>query len=191
MTGLNKITERIVGDAEKYANDLLDDAKLRADDIITEAECEGVKIVAESVKSGNAESEKIISRAKSSSVLTERNILLKAKTELIDEAFAKAEEKIAALPYERYKKFIEGCFCEAMADLNSESYKIIPSECDRKLIEEIIAGRDNVTICEGKKPETGFTLFGGDISICCSISAVLAQMRSSLNDKVCAILFED
>lgn len=106
MAGLDKITNRIVSDAEAEAQKIIAAAKDRADSVIkdysdkADRDCE--RIDAESVET----CENIISRAKSSATIAKRNEILRAHGELVDKAFDMAMKEILNYPSEKYRDML-------------------------------------------------------------------------------------
>ena len=116
MIGLNKITDRILADAQ-----------LEADRILAEAEAECARIKADyearaqeirETLSVEAENEAIdlIARAKSSAATQKRNILLQRKSELVDSVFESTLESMKKLDGDKYTSLLIGlltaCFTE-------------------------------------------------------------------------------
>lgn len=169
MTGLDKITSKIISDAEAEADKTIraavaesekidkeyrDRAKIARDDMITYAE---------------SEASNRISRIKSAMALEERNVILAAKSELIDEAFALAKKDISEMSGEKYIDFVSEILSSVMlgqsraveaelrdygdAELETvDKYEVIFSESDReKYGSKIVdAAKINITGHNGK-----------------------------------------
>lgn len=169
MTGLDKITSKIISDAEAEADKTIkaavaesekidkeyrEKAKIARDDMITYAE---------------SEASNRISRIKSSMALEERNVILAAKSELIDEAFALAKKDISEMSGKKYIDFVSEILSSVMlgqskaveaelrdygdAELeNVDKYEVIFNESDReKYGREIVdAAKINITGHNGK-----------------------------------------
>lgn len=106
MTGLEKITGRILDAAKADAKATLDDATARAGairaDYTARAEALHAKLCADAEKEG----EDIIRRAKSSAAMTRREVLLRAKSDLIDETFRYAAKELYSLSRADYTEFL-------------------------------------------------------------------------------------
>lgn len=169
MTGLDKITSKIISDAEAEADKTIraavaesekidkeyrEKAKIARDDMITYAE---------------SEASNRISRIKSSMALEERNVILAAKSELIDEAFALAKKDISEMSGKKYIDFVSEILSSVMlgqskaveaelrdygdAELETvDKYEVIFNESDReKYGREIVdAAKINITGHNGK-----------------------------------------
>lgn len=169
MTGLDKITSKIISDAEAEADKTIraavaesekidkeyrEKAKIARDDMITYAE---------------SEASNRISRIKSAMALEERNVILAAKSELIDEAFALAKKDISEMSGKKYIDFVSEILSSVMlgqskaveaelrdygdAELETvDEYEVIFNESDReKYGREIVdAAKINITGHNGK-----------------------------------------
>ena len=94
MTGLEKITSRILENARAEAQEILDEAteqslQIRAENLANLQATQN-RLFAEAEKEGEA----LVIRAKSSAAMTRRNIELSAKSEMIELAFSKAMQEI-------------------------------------------------------------------------------------------------
>ncbi len=116
MTGLDKITSRIITEAEADAKKTLSDAALAASNISAEyaARCEEIR----ASLGANAEREAadIISRAKSAAAMDKRNIMLSEKSRLIDGAFAEAKRQILSMPDDKYVELLSSLLAFSLLD---------------------------------------------------------------------------
>ena len=116
MNGLDKITDRILAEAQ-----------VRADKILSEAEAESERIAAdyaaraEQIRTTlSAEAEKVgmdrVTRAKSTAATAKRNLLLQTQGELIDGVFDGALDYVRNLDTEKYTDLLVGLLCAAFAE---------------------------------------------------------------------------
>ncbi len=103
---IEKITEKIINDAEEIKKVKLDDAKKECERIIAEAKVKASSMVEEMTASGQAEKQRIIERRKSVSDIDGRKIVLAKKQELLDSCFDAAVEKLVNLPEDEYVNFL-------------------------------------------------------------------------------------
>lgn len=113
MTGLERITAKIIAEAESDAAKILEAADDRCAVISKEAEEKAAAAEKKIAEQNEKKCEDIISRAKSSANMTKRNILLEAESEMIDRAFETARCEILNFPKEKY--------CEMLVTLISGS----------------------------------------------------------------------
>ena len=107
MTGLDKITERILADAKTRARGILENAqeecRKMAEDYAARAEEIRENVAERTMREG----EDLVARARSASAMTRRDILLSAKAKMMDEVFETAKSHICATDYGKYR---EHCF---------------------------------------------------------------------------------
>ena len=113
MTGLERITAKIIAEAESDAAKILEAADDRCTVISKEADEKAMAAEKKIAEQNEKKCEDIISRAKSSANMTKRNILLEAESEMIDRAFETARREILNFPKEKY--------CEMLVTLISGS----------------------------------------------------------------------
>ena len=106
---LEKITEKILAEAETEKSSLLEEARLEAERILAEADAKAQAITDDAEKRGHEEREKIIEGRNSVINVDIRKIKLEKKQEVLHEAFEKA-----GVDYEEHKR-----------ELSSEVAKIL------------------------------------------------------------------
>ncbi len=106
MNSIEKITKRITEEAESYASEAKKSAANRAERIISDANQRATEIKDSYSERAARESDAIITRAASSADILERNILLDAKSLIIDGAYKNAEKAFSEIPEERYFDFL-------------------------------------------------------------------------------------
>lgn len=164
MTGLDKITEKIISEAEADAAAIMDRAGKQCAEIMFSASSDAEKIKASLEEKAQREAENIIARAKSSASMQKRNLLLDAKSQAVDKIFAVAYKEILNLPEEKYCELVSRLIAEALiSELETEKNNIelygeenaeIPEKyelvfCTRdkgKPAEAILAGVERVVI---------------------------------------------
>lgn len=221
MTGLEKITERILADAradaeatEKTAAEKI--AKIRAAgqaqaDAIADRERERLE----------QDCENLILRARSTAEMTRRDLLLEKRAALVDEAFDRAMREIAEMDREKYKNLLVSLLCTALAaqytseeesmrlygeDIRPQAYEVKLNlrdlnSCGKDLVamaRRRAAGKnyyemfERVHVSEKTAPiDGGLLLLCGDIETNCSFSMILAGLREELEPQVGKILFRD
>lgn len=106
MTGLSKITDKIIAEANKDAEKVLAaaDAECRriADDYKQKAE----KIKREIDERAERDATAIVTRARSTAAVEQRDLALSAKSDLINRAFETAKKELSYLPDDKYLDFL-------------------------------------------------------------------------------------
>lgn len=104
----NRLTEKIVSDAEERALAIVADAKRRADAIISEAEVSARALVDERMELAKARGEDTLRRYEINARLDSNKKLLAAKLAIVDGVFQRALEILAAMPKAEYAAFVGG-----------------------------------------------------------------------------------
>ena len=116
MNGLEKITDKILSEAQAKADRILENAQAECDRITSEyaARAEGIResISAEAEKDGMD----YVSRVRSSAATAKRNLLLQTKSELIDRVFDGALAQTCALEPEKYNELLVGLLSAALIE---------------------------------------------------------------------------
>lgn len=221
MTGLEKVTGKIIADAEADARVILERA---------EAECEAIK--AKYAAATEAEVEKLtdecdrecqalIIRARSSAAMAKRNAVLEARAQLIDDAYAAAEKQIRSMSGEQYLDLLQRMLRSALKsqlegeeesmrlygeDISPAVYEVVLNSRDRetygeKLLEAYRAGYgarlSPVVLAKLRlAPDTapidgGIILRCGPVETNCSLSMLMAANRRETEARVSRILFGD
>ncbi len=113
MTGLDRITEKIISEARADAAVILDKAREKCAEIMFAASEEAEEIKAELEEKASKNAESIIAAAKSASSMQKRNVMLGAKTDEVEAVFGEAYKELLGLPEEKY--------CALTAKLISDS----------------------------------------------------------------------
>jgi V/A-type H+-transporting ATPase subunit E len=106
MTGTDKIKAKILEDAENKAFEIEEQARQEARSITDQALKEAEIKKAEILKKAEAEGQEVYRRLISVAGLEARKEILKAKQDMVEEAFAKAVEKITGLTDTEYQKML-------------------------------------------------------------------------------------
>lgn len=220
MTGLDKMTGKIIADAEADAKRILEQA---------DAECAAIRkryVDAAGAErdrlreQAERECEGLITRAKSSAAMAKRDVTLEARGRLMDETYAVAEKEILQLPNQKYlellldmlkgalKRQLEG-EKETMElygeDCSPEVYGVVLNRLDRERYgEQLIGGLQRSVV--GKMnpasvakvrllPETanitgGLILKCGSVEANCSLEMVFADVRRRTEARVSHVLFD-
>ena len=108
MTGLSKITDKILDEARKDAEARLAEADAECARINAEYKEKTDKTVNSLNAAAKAEAEEIVSRMRSGEAAMRKNTLLKAQGEMIDRAFEIAEKELASLSGDERVEFLTG-----------------------------------------------------------------------------------
>lgn len=106
MTGLSKITDKILAEAQEDAAKKLAEADARCEEITREYAAHAEEIRNRLNEEAKRDAAEIVSRAKSGEAMVRRNVLLEAKSARIDEAFELAYREMTNLSDEHYGELL-------------------------------------------------------------------------------------
>lgn len=193
MAGIESITSLIKQEATENAEKIISEAKNTANEILADAKKAADEKSKAALISEKAESDAVISKAKSAAELQKRRDLLCAKQEIITEIIEKAKKTLSSLPDKEYfelliklvKKYETGQ--EGVLALGANDLKRVPSDFAESLKK---ASGGKLTL--SKEPiniKNGFLLLYGGIDINCSFDSLFDENLEELTDKVSAIVF--
>lgn len=145
MTGINKITEKILSEANYKAHEIIEEARKKCIDIsnfYAEKAEEYKKNAQEKVEK---DAESIISGAKSTVEVNKRNSIMEVKNDLIDEAFRMARREIDSLPEDKLLFILVGFTTKAIAEIvetQRENYALYGEEPDCEEYEIVLSEED-------------------------------------------------
>ncbi len=219
MTGIEKVTAKILADAEADAKAVL----LRAEEncAAARARCEAA-IQAEQTRldtDAERECEAIIARAKSSAAMAKQRALAEARARLVEETYAAAEREMNTLAPEAYLdllvSMLRGALRRQLAseqesmelygeDIAPAAYEVILNRHDRekygqKLLDGLnhsLVGKvklsqlERVTLAQDTAAiKGGLVLRCGSMEINCSYEMLFAEVRRRTEVKVNHLLF--
>lgn len=219
MTGLEKVTGKILADAEADARAILEKANADCHALVAAKEAETEAAVDRLREQADRECQSLIIRAKSSAAMARRNVVLGARAAILDEAYATAEKNIRALPAEQYLdllfKMLRGAL-KRQLEGEAESLKLYGEDVTPDAYEVILNAHDRAAYGEGLmasfaqsmgqklggavmaklvlSPETaaisgGLILRCGPVESNCSLEMLFAENRRATEAQVSRILF--
>ncbi|MBQ8207194.1 MAG: V-type ATP synthase subunit E [Clostridia bacterium] len=171
MTGIDKITGKIISEAEADAAAIISRAQEQCAEIMFTASAESENIKASLEDRAQKEAENIVARAKLNAAMQKRNIMLRARREATDKVFDAAYKEILNLPEEKYCEMVSRFIADAILDEietektnislygeeNSElpeKYELIFNADDReKLSDSILEGVGRIVIGKMSREE--------------------------------------
>ncbi len=219
MTGLEKVTGKILAEAEAEARAIRDRAE--AECAAIEARCEAeIEAERERLREQNDRAcRALIIRTKSSAAMAKRNAVLEARAALLNEAYAAAEKQLKAMDKEAYLGLLVKMLRSALLhqlegeaeslrlyaeDIAPEVYEILLNSRDRaeygeRLSESFRAGlgakfpaaalRKLRVASDTAEIDGGLLLRAGAVEINYSFEMLLAETRRETEAKVSRILF--
>ena len=198
MNGIEKISARILADAEAEAAAIRGQAEEKAAQIRAEydrkLEDEQQRLTLEAQN----EAQKQLERGQGAARMAARRQVLEKKQALVDKAFRTAEQQLLSLPEADYTRLCAQLAAQASV---TGSETLIFSEADRARVGEAAAALANELLVKAGRPakltldsETrpmrgGVVLKDGLVETNCSIGTMISGLRPALSGKVAACLF--
>ena len=198
MEGIEKITARIIEDAEREIAAMQQETEEEVNTLLAQAQTEAEQESMELLIRGRRAAEERRERLSSSADMECRKLELAAKQELLQQSFDAALEELCALPQERYITLLSTLAVEASSS-GRERMILSARDADR-LGEEIVkaanaalqrAGRrGELTLSQETRPiPGGFILAEGDVELNGAFDTLVRLQREKLEKEVAAILF--
>ncbi len=194
MNGLEKIVARMEADTQAACDVLAASAAENAAAILRDCQAQADAVTRDSAQRAEAQAAEHLEHLNGSSQLACRQRVLAAKQQLIDEAFARAAQALAALPQAEYVDLLAAL----AAENGSGDEELLLSAHDRETV-----GAAVVDAANAKRPGTAFRLSdetrdtGGGlvlrrdrVELNCSFTEKLRQLRQEESSAVAKLLFD-
>ena len=194
MNGIEKIIDRISGDAQAEIDAILDEARAEAAKITAKYEAQAKAEADEILKRGSAAAAEREERLASMAQMEGRKAELAAKQEVIEEAFELALKKLQALPEDQYVELLAGLAVKASVT-GKETLIFSAKDCDTVGAKVVAAANAKLTngalICskETRSIDGGFILSDGAVEVNCSFTTLVRLQKSEITGDVSRVLF--
>ena len=199
MKGIDKITSRILADAEAECAAVRKESDERIAAVKAEAEKKAQDEYWRLEREGVKDTEQRVQRMDRTARLEAKKSVLNMKQEAVSRAFDLAREKIAELPERDYVGFLARMAGEAAVTgqeevvLNARDAAAVGAKAV-KAANELLAKRDlpgMLTLsAETREMSGGLVLKQGDIEVNCTVDTLLDLSRGELAARVAEVLFE-
>ena len=199
MKGIDKITSRILADAEAECAAVKAESDKHCGEIKAEAEKKAQDEYWRLVREGVRDTEQRVQRMDRTARLEARKSVLNMKQDAVTKAFELARDKIAELPERDYVGFLARQAAEAAITGQEE---VIFCERDRRSVgskavraaNDMLAARGlpgMLTLSDSTREMAGgLVLRQGDIEVNCTVDTLLELSRGELAAGVAEVLFE-
>lgn len=163
MNGIEKITARIQADAQAEASQILQEGEKKAAAVKTGYQAQAEQEAKALRQEGEAAAQRQLERLESAAGMEARQQMLSAKQACLEEAFAKAQERLLALPAEEYADLLARMAVQAARTGREE---IILNARDRQRVGTQVAAKANALLAQAAAPAAAKELKGskaGDI----------------------------
>lgn len=198
MNDIKNITDKILSDAQLWADEALKNANEQAEEILNSYTQKADKMKEETLLKAQQDAEDAVAHAQGAQKLRERNAVLAAKCEILDEAFSAAANSLSQLSADDYTQLLiklfkaahvtQSCIiCMNQKDLDTVANGFL-KEAKKLLSQENPA----LTLELSDKPvkiSGGFILKNGDIELNCSLESFLSMCREKHENNIFKLLF--
>ena len=150
MEGIEKITAKILSDAQADIDQLNAQTQEKADAIARQAQAQADKETADILARGQKAADERLERLKSAAQMERRKLELAAKQEVLAEAFDLALEKLCAMPEQEYVALLTKLALEASSTGREQ---LIFSPQDRSRVGKQVVVAANEALVKGVAPE--------------------------------------
>ena len=198
MNGLEKITARIESDAAADAARIAEEAKQQCEAIRAEGEEKAQASYWKRVQDGVKATEDRAARLSKAADMEARKSILARKQTIVTRAFDLAEQRLLSLSGEAYVAFLAGLAAKASV---TGAEEIVLNKKDAALGKKVAAKANEQLAAQGRQAKLalsrqtgdfsgGLILKDGDVSVNCTVSALIAEARLKQASEVAAALFQ-
>lgn len=187
------IIEKIISDANLRAEAAVGEAKSKANEIIADAAAECKTHYTRSLNEIDEAVKNIAARAETVAELDSRKLILAAKSEILDRAYALAYEKAKALPKAKYAALIMG-----MLELAEDGDEITISEREKSIVTkkavEELAKRKGIHLTLNKEFGTfdgGIILSGKNVDKNLTLDVEFSVLRDETEARIARELLNE
>lgn len=196
MTGLDKMINQILDEANNSASQILEDARASAEKIMSEAREAANDLQKDWEKKSDADVQNYKERVASSVDLKRRTSILEAKQEIISSIVEKAYDAFVQKTGEEYFQVIREMLKKFVLPQNGEIFfsqkdlDQMPEGFEKEIQEIAAAAGGSLKLSgEAKNLDGGFVLAYGGVEENCSFKALFASRKDELQDQVQKVLF--
>ncbi len=195
MTGLEKITEKILLESQKNCEKILEDGASQVKEILAQAKLEADKRADEIINAAEAEADKKNAIAKSNAESITRNRYLEIRNAILNDVISAAYETIEKLPDNEYFELIKKlCYKhiqigECTMFLSGSDLFRLPDGFEDE-INSVIFEKGAVHVSETPADiENGFILVYDGFEVNCTFRAVFDDAMENLKYTLSRVLF--
>ncbi len=166
VNGLQRITDRILGDARARADEILDQARQESERIASQSQAAADALRRKLSLQAEDEAKTFIEKTKATAAAQKSELLLSQKSKLVDDVFEGAFDEVLALGAPKYAELVGGLAASAIYDFcrsEAENRALYGEEEDERYAFEIVLNKEDRDACG---------------------EAVLASVRKKLRGKV-------
>lgn len=191
---IEKITSKIISDAEAEAAKITEASKAECEKVIEEAKAKAAELIRDAEENGLADKEKLIARRKSVADIDGRKLVLHEKQKYIAECFDKTAEKLVSMEKKEYIGFL----ISIVKNTGETEGELILNEKDSSEIGTDFIAEANKAIEGGaftlsketRNIKGGFILKNGSIYMNGTVESLIEDAKDKLIGEVAGQLFQ-
>lgn len=221
MTGLEKIIERIEGEARERASEILQQSEQECTALAMEYAARAEQTRERMEREGMEQIERIVNDARAQSEKTHSELLQSTRRALLDEAFDLARHELCDTDFGKYRELLCALLVSALLEQHRaeqqsiefgdeveefECFEVLFNEKDRerfgaqviadarRTVERRIGAQKAAKIELGAQCadiDGGLVLRFGDVELNCTLGVLMADIRRELETRVAGILFAE
>ena len=195
MTGLEKITEKIISVAQADCDKVIENASFKVKEILSEARSEANRLSDEIISEAEQEAERRISVAKSTAESISRNRYLEIRNAILNDIISAAYLKVDKLSDEEYFELIKKICIkniqpgECTMYMNSYDLGRLPEGFEDEINSEVYETTAVHISDKSVFIENGFLLKYDGFEVNCALKAVFDEAMDRLKDSLNSVLF--
>ncbi len=189
---IEKITEKIISEAQEYADNAVAEARKQEEEIINKALEDADKILLNVQNNIKDESDKVFSRRNSLAQLETRKMILQAKQDAVNECFERAVSEVYNMDEEKYIDFL----VHILIDIGVKEGEVLFNKKDAETVGSKVIVLANE---KGNKfslstntidAKGGFKLVSGKVEITATIESIVDDIKEEITPDVVKALFD-
>lgn len=198
MTGLEKINDRILHEAQMQAKESMQNAENQAAVLLDAARSEAEEKRNAIINKAKKDAQEVKKRIIAAAELEARKQRLRAKQELVEETLSRVLHQLVNMPEIQYRQMLASMIADAAEE---EEFDILLSSRDReRLGEALLSDAVSQLAARGKNAKLkmavgnaniqgGFILRTGNIEMNYSFEAMMRMQQDELEQLICSQLF--
>lgn len=195
MTGLEKITEKIIEQSKQNCDEIFLQANIKVKDMISSARAEAAERAEEIVSKAKKEADRRNATAKGMAESITRNRYLEIRNAILNDIISAAYEEIEKFSDEEYFDMLFKLLVknvqpgECTMQLGGYDLGRLPEDFQDKINAEVYETSAVLISKKAADIENGFILDYGEIQVNCTLKAVFDEEMDSLKDMLSKELF--
>lgn len=188
---IEKITEKILSEAQEFAESAVAEAKMQGEAIEKRAGEDAEKILLDVQTKIKEETEKVFNRRNSLAQLETRKMLLKAKQDAVNKCFERAMEEFEKMGKKEYTSFL----ADTLKNIGVDEGEVLFNPKDAENIAEKViekANKDGKNFHISDKnidAKGGFKVVSGKVEITATIESMIDDIKEEITPDVVKALF--